>query len=240
MKKRKFRYNGAQIRAIVLDVDDTLVKTQEVFEICCETLAANHGKDPQRVRSYLSDIKHGKQKPVMPLESMMHHVYPEIGLEEAARWVSIYQTIALSHTYVPIHDALRFLDACMNQVHLGFCSNELTEIAVHRLKTAKLNPNHYFPAFTRRGLSIQNGKTVGFKKPEREALQYFVEKFNIEPHELLMIGDMKTDYEVAKNAGTHGAIVLSNIFSRKMMEEITGNQQHVFDSLTHLLEYLSV
>lgn len=240
MKKRKFHYHGKHIRAIVLDVDDTLVKTQEIFEICCETLAADHGKDPQRVRSYMSDIKHDKQKPIMPLESMMQHIYPEISLQEAARWASIYQTIARSHTYAPINDARTFLDACINQVHLGFCSNEFTEIAVHRLESANLNPNHYFPAFTRRGLSIQNGKTVGFKKPEREALQYFVEKFNIEPHELLMIGDMKSDYEVAKNAGTHGAIVLSNIFSRKKMEETTGNQHHVFDSLTHLLEYLSV
>lgn len=235
-----FTYNGKNIRAIVLDVDDTLVQTQAVFEICCETLAADHGQDPDRVRDYMADIKVGKVKPVMPLESMMCHLYPEIDIEEASRWVAVYQKIALSHTYTAIPDAHHFLEESFNRVHLGFCSNELTEIAVHRLKTAKLNPNRYFPASARKGLTIQQGKTVGIKKPDRAALDCFMEIFNVEPQELLMVGDMKTDYEVAQNAGTHGAIILSNEFSREMMEGITGNPHHVFDSLTDLLRHLSV
>lgn len=239
MKKKPFYYHGNPIRAIVLDVDDTLVKTQEVFEVCCETVATDHGHDPGRIQDYMRHIKRGTKKIVMPLESMMQTIYPEIDAAEAARWVAVYQTIALSHAYQPIPDALPFLEESFGRVHLGFCSNELTVIAVHRLESANLNPTRYFPASTRRGMHIQNGKTTGIKKPDRAALDYFVSTFNVEPHELLMIGDMKTDYVVAQNAGTHGAIVLSNNFSREMMEEITGNPTHVFNSLGDLLRHLS-
>lgn len=237
---RPLRYNDENIRAIVLDIDDTLVETQPIFEICCETLAADHGYDPVRVQEYMADIKVDKRKPVMPLESMVRHLYPEIDIEEAVRWVSVYQKIALTHNYPAIPDALTFLEACMNRAHLGFCTNELTTIAIHRLQTAKLNPNRYFPASTRKGLEMQNGKTVGIKKPNPEVLRYFHNSFNVEPHELLMVGDMQTDYEVAKNAGSHGAIILSNQFSREMMERFTGNPHHVFESLTDLFRHLSV
>lgn len=235
-----FKYCGHKIRAIVLDVDDTLVATQPVFEVCCETVAADHGYDPARIQEYMREIKIGRKKIIMPLETMMETLYPEINSEESARWVTVYQKIAATHLYDPIADAHDFLEQCFPRVHLGFCSNEQTTIAVHRLQSAKLNPNRYFPASTRRGLEWRQGKTVGIKKPDRAALDYFVHHFNIEPHELLMVGDMKTDYDVAQNAGTHGAIILSNDFSREMMEEITGNPHHVFESLTDLFRHLSV
>ena len=237
MIKKPFHYHGNSIEAIVLDVDDTIVITQPIFEVSCETLVITHGYDPQPLQSYIAAVKKGEQKIISPMEKAWKWLYPELTEKEAGRWVEIYQQIAKTHFYKPITDAEHFLNRCLNNVKLGFCTNELLEIAIHRLATAGINPDVYFPEHHQKGFVIINGKCIGHKKPDPKALQYFIELWNIKPEELLMIGDMKTDFEVAQNIGAHGAIILSNSYTRQTMEHHV-NGKYIFDSLTDLLMHL--
>lgn len=83
---------------------------------------------------------------------------------------------------------------------------------------------------------IVTGDDVVNHKPSPEGIIKFLETFNLNPNEVLMIGDAPSDILAAREAGVHIASVVWDSYSADKVRQM--NKDTVFETVDELRKYL--
>ena len=83
---------------------------------------------------------------------------------------------------------------------------------------------------------IITGDDVKEHKPSPEGILKFIEKFNLLPEKVLMIGDSPSDIKASRAAGVEVASVLWDSYSKDKVLELKSD--YLFHTVSELREFL--
>lgn len=131
----------------------------------------------------------------------------------------------MADLYPGIEDILSNLKK--KRILLSIYTGKGRKAAVITLK--KLNIHDYFDI-------IITGDDVVNHKPSGEGITTFIEKFNLETDQVLMIGDAPADVKAARAAGVKIASVLWDSYSKEKVLQL--NSDFIFHSVEELKNFL--
>lgn len=182
--------NFQKVKAVIFDLDGTLLDTLADIGTGLNTALCRFGFDTHSIVSYRQRIGHG-------IKNAVRASVPETATEEQYKevldfYLSYYPEHCTEKTdYFP--GTLEFLDALTAKgMKLAVISNK-TETTAQKVMA------HYFPGYT---WEFVWGRTEGRPlKPAREAGVLACEALELQPEEILYIGDGDTDMEFASKMG---------------------------------------
>ncbi len=84
---------------------------------------------------------------------------------------------------------------------------------------------------------LVSGDDVKEHKPSPEGIKQFAHKFNLDPHDILMIGDAPADIIAAKTAGAKSASVLWDSYAADIAKRLKAN--YYFNSVIELENFIN-
>lgn len=207
-------------KGYIFDIDGTLASTNElIFK------SFNH-----ITQKYLSRLYTDKEIISLfgpPEDVILKQLFTE-NLEEASRdYYTFYQE---NHkNYTSIFSGMDYIISSIKESErtLGIFTGKgrrTSEITLREL--ALLN---YFDL-------IVTGDDVKNHKPHPEGIINFLEKFNFNPPEVLMIGDSPSDISAAKEAGVYSAALLWDCYAKDEIRKF--NADYYFDTLNEFEEFI--
>ena len=178
------------LKAVVFDCDGVLFDTALANRKFYDAILDTHHKSPLTDEQFINVH-------MMTVKGAVEYLFPEVDDPKI-----IYETIksigyARFNSYMQMEDGLvELLDALKEN---GF----IRGIATNRTNTMEqvlddFNLAHCFD------LVMTAGK-VKRPKPDPEQLVKIMDHFELDPHEILFVGDSSFDEQAARNAGTHFA-----------------------------------
>jgi phosphoglycolate phosphatase len=182
------------IKAVVVDLDGTLLDTAEDLADSAMATAADLGLPPVDVEAVKTYIGNGVPRLVKRVLTRDMDAEPDASLFERAmplfdrhysEWVS-----RKSHPFPGVVEGLRAFKAM--GLHVACITNKAERFTVPLLQATGL-----FPFFE----LVLSGDTLPEKKPSPLPLLHACQYFGVEPDELLLIGDSLNDSQAARAAG---------------------------------------
>lgn len=183
-----------RIKAIVIDLDGTLLDTAPDLAHAAELMMAELGRpcpSQDTIRSYIGN---GVSRLVKRVLTGQMDAEPEAGLFELA--LPVYQkhygrhVADQSRPFFGVVEGLQALKAA--GFRLACITNKSAQFTHPLLKATGLSD--FFEL-------ILSGDALPRRKPDPLPLQHACETFGIQPHELLLIGDSLNDTQAARAAG---------------------------------------
>jgi 2-phosphoglycolate phosphatase len=181
-----------KLRAVIFDLDGTLVDTADEFIPVVQTLRAEHGReamDPQRIRASVSN---GARALVSLGLDLQEH---EPGFEsKRLRLLELYAEVlgTLATPYPGITSLLGQLHE--RGIAWGISTNKPRAFTAPLLERLAIQPP---PG------SVVCPEDVGNRKPHPESLYRNCLDLNCAPHEAIYIGDHARDIEAGRRAGMY-------------------------------------
>lgn len=184
------------IKAVVIDLDGTLLDTAPDLADAAVAMAADLGLPPIDLAEIKTYIGNGVSRLVKRVLTRDMHADPTPELfaralpvyeKHYAAWVS-----RKSRPFPGVVEGLEALKA--SGVHLACITNKAERFTLPLLKDTGLFD--YFEL-------ILSGDTLPEKKPSPLPLLHACAVFDCEPNELLLIGDSLNDTQAARAAGSH-------------------------------------
>lgn len=214
------------IRAVIFDLDGTLIHSTPDMHAALARLLEEEGKCPLDLATITSFVGNG-------LPKLVERVIVAAGLDIARHDEISERALALYNEENGRRTAAYpGVEACLSAladagITMGICTNKPEAPARHIL--AHLGLDHHFPA-------IVGGDTLSVRKPDPAPLRHMMELLQVDPVRTLYVGDSETDAETATNACLRFALYTHGY--RKTPIEAFGNVlafDH-FDRLsTHIL-----
>lgn len=196
------------IKAVLFDLDGTLVDTMEAFHLMVNSLLKSFNK-PER--SFSENVKLvGK-----PSKTIVETIVNETGLDVSLEEFSGIMFREWVYTYMPKHgklypDSLNVLRALRERGYLlGVVSNTSREELPHYLNGFKIGS--FF------SVAVSSGD-VENPKPSPEPVLKAVGKLNLKSREAVMVGDRPEDIEAGKAGGTYAIAVSRSVRPRSELE----------------------
>jgi HAD superfamily hydrolase (TIGR01549 family) len=206
---------------IIFDVDGTLTSTNQlIFDTFNHVAKIYLGKEfsEEEIISYF-----GPTEDVI-LKEMMGEKYPEVRKEYFDFYRKNHKRLA--GIYPGIEDILKKIKSTEIPISIytgkGKDSTEITlkEIGVY----------NYFDM-------IVTGDDVLNHKPSAEGILKFVNKFNLNPSRVLMIGDAVSDIKASKDAGVNIASVLWDSYGKEKVLQMESD--YIFHTVEELDKFIS-
>ena len=217
------------IKAIFFDVDDTLLNFNASANYAYKKmLEEHHIPYYPNVEAYYHEVNkqlwqildHGKITRDELLVKRFKIVFKEY---DAQKLNQSFLTYLSDSAYVN-PNTIETLSTLYKKYPLYAASNSQYDLQLKRLKLA--NISKYFT-------DIYCSSSIGFTKPDIRFYQKCIEKTNIDPSEILMVGDnIITDIEGAKKAGLQTCLYDPN----KLDHDLT-YCDHVIYDLIELIKY---
>lgn len=190
------------IRAVLFDVDGTLLNTFDFIYGAFEYAFGQHGIPPL-TRQEISHLMGG---PLEEVYSVMAPGYDNKILAEAHR------TFQSEH----LHLASLFPGTIEVLENLKKRGIKIAAITTRSIRTSvrsleETGIAHYFDL-------IISGEDVQFLKPHPEPLLKALEAFSVNPQEAIMVGDTRADIEAGKNAGVKTVAALYGFGGERLRE----------------------
>lgn len=215
------------LRAFAFDLDGTLADSIPDLTAAANHMRAQLGMEPlnaDRIRSHVGD----------GIASLVHRALtddhdgqaPEELWETGYRlFIQHYREHLSEQTalYPGVKTGLQLLRTL--QLPLAVITNKSERLTIPLLQ--KLGISDEFSL-------ILGGDSLTEKKPSGLPLIHASERFNIEPHELGMVGDSTNDVLAARAAGAYAIVV-----SYGYQEPATLGADLIIDDITHLYDMLS-
>lgn len=225
---RQYERTGVlrHIRALVCDLDDTLVNTSKIIRECFRYAADQSGLDPvtdeDRVRIgggiSLLDIFRKKHphlahddRLIMGLQDHFRKRQGEIHDELVEGYAGLKDTLAYLHG-----SGLRF---GIVTTRASYVQDTIREVGIAPYVSAVVEGGH-----------------VVCQKPDPEGVHLCLRQMGLEPSEAAMLGDTKADIDAGKNAGLHSTIAVS--YGIGGTDSGALGADHVIDSLPELVRLL--
>ncbi len=181
--------NGKAVKAIIFDMDGTLVSTQPLITFCVRSTSKKYLK--RKLSSNDPLWKFGP--PARNIIAAFAHRLPTVPIGDAVKdYHSCYRDNLLDKaTLLPeIPQLLRCLRHSGR--HLSIVTSEERPLVEHCLNA--FNLNDYFDV-------IVAGNDVVNPKPDPEGILLALKRMNVSARESIMIGDSATDILAGKRAG---------------------------------------
>jgi 2-phosphoglycolate phosphatase len=180
------------LRAVIFDLDGTLVDTADEFIPVVQQLRAEHGRDamdPNRIRA---SVSHGARALVSLALDMLES---EPGFEnKRLRLLELYSQVlgTMASPYPGIESLLGRL--CERNITWGICTNKPRAYTEPLLEKLNIQPS---PG------SVVCPDDVTNRKPHPESLYRNCHDLSCAPHEAIYIGDHLRDIEAGRRAGMY-------------------------------------
>jgi phosphoglycolate phosphatase len=185
-----------QIKAVVIDLDGTLLDTAMDLASAANKMLTELGKPALPVATIQSFIGKGIQRLVK--RSLTNSLDEEPDPELFNKALPIYQRNYHENLYThtrPFPEVVEGLDTLKkNGFKLACITNKAEAFTLPLLRA--MNLLHYFEM-------VLSGDTLPKKKPDPLPLLHACNHFQIKPYELLLIGDSLNDAMAARAAGCH-------------------------------------
>jgi phosphoglycolate phosphatase len=184
------------IRAVVIDLDGTLLHTVPDLALAANRMLADLGMPPVAEQTVASYVGNGVGKLVERVLTGAMHGGLDPALLARARHVFEQRYGEVFSLYSrPFPGVVEGLEAFRRAGYrLGCITNKIAKYTEPLLKHTGLH--EYFEL-------ILSGDTLPRMKPDPMPLLHACETFGIEPDEMLLIGDSKNDAQAARAAGCH-------------------------------------
>ena len=182
----------AQLKAVIFDLDGTLVDTADEFVPVVQALRAEHGRDamdPQRIRASVSN----GARALVSLGLDLSEEAPEFE-SKRLRLLEMYSEVlgTLAKPYPGITGLL--LDLQNRGIAWGISTNKPRVYTEPLLQCLDLQPA---PG------SVVCPEDVTDRKPHPESLYRNCRELNCAPHEAIYVGDHLRDIEAGRRAGMY-------------------------------------
>ncbi|SDW35708.1 phosphoglycolate phosphatase [Nitrosomonas communis] len=185
-----------QIKAVVIDLDGTLLDTAMDLASAANKMLTELGKPELPVATIQSFIGKGIQRLVK--RSLTNSLDEEPDPELFNKALPIYQRNYHENLYThtrPFPEVVEGLDTLKKDgFKLACITNKAEAFTLPLLRATNLL--HYFEI-------VLSGDTLPKKKPDPLPLLHACQHFQIKPYELLLIGDSLNDAMAARAAGCH-------------------------------------
>ncbi|MBK8321359.1 MAG: phosphoglycolate phosphatase [Betaproteobacteria bacterium] len=190
--------NGATIRAVLFDLDGTILDTAPDLAACANAMLAEIGRAPlpeAQIRDYIG-------KGVQNLVARSLEAAGGAGPEAAAHALEVFERLYLAGLAVrtrPYPGVVEGMEALARAgIVMGCVTNKAARFTL--------------PLLERTGLMrfmgvVVSGDTVANKKPHPEPMLHAVAKLGVAPGEALMVGDSRNDVDSARAAGCAVVVV---------------------------------
>lgn len=212
------------MKAVIFDLDGTLVHSLPDIHAAVNTMLANEGSqalDMHTVQSFVGNGLPMLVERVMTRQSMDTAQFDRI----VADVLHIYETATadLSHLYPGVRDTLSSLQAA--GFRMGVCSNKPYGPAVHLLMEMKLDD--YFDV-------VIGGDSTDRRKPDALPLLETCKRLGAE--QVLYVGDSEIDADSAVNANVPFALFTQG-YRKRPVDQIPHQFSFAaFDQLTGIVE----
>lgn len=177
------------VRAIVFDLDGTLIDSKEDLILSVNATLVNLGRPAlpnEQIASYI-----GQGAPIL-----IRRALGEAATDEECRrglefFLAYYETHKMDHTalYPGVREGLEQLAG----FPLAILTNKPARITLRILQELKLA--NLFRA-------IYGGNSFSTKKPDPLGMKTILNELGVEPREAVLVGDSEIDVQTARNAGT--------------------------------------
>lgn len=193
----------SQIRAVLFDIDGTLLNTFDFIYGAFDYALRLHGIEPLP-RERISELMGG------PLEEVYATMAPGFDRTSLAEAHRVFQSenLALASLFP---DTLDVLEELKNRgLKLAAITTRSLRTSVRSLEITGIAK--YFDI-------IISAEDVSFHKPHPEPLLKALDVLNVKPEEAIMVGDTRADIMAGKNAGTKTVAALYG-FGGKQLKQL--------------------
>lgn len=214
------------IKAVIFDLDGTLLNTIEDIAYISNTVLENNGYDKLPEKNYNHYVGKGLDhllKKIMEASNMPKYLFDDIKLE----YYQIYNKNAHKNTkiYPGINELLTKLK--QKNISINVLSNKQ-----HQQTTEVIN--HFFDNDT---FDIVYGKQDNIKaKPDPTLARKLIKKLKLKTSEILYVGDTLTDMRLALNAGLTSVGVLWGF--RDEMELVNAKASYIVKEPLEILKLI--
>ncbi len=188
-----------KLSGIIFDIDGTLTSTNELI-----FATFNHVTKRYFNKTYSPDELTAL---FGPTEDQILYEWFKENYEQARKEYYVFYETMHDKLVKPIDGVVELLHLIQQkQIPLGVFTGKgrtSTEITLNKLEIKK-----YFDL-------IITGDDVINHKPAADGIQIFLDKFKLDPRQVLMIGDAPADVIAARSAGTNVASVLWDSFAKE-------------------------
>jgi phosphoglycolate phosphatase len=184
------------IKAVVIDLDGTLLHTAPDLAEASNRMLAELGMPPVSVEKVTSYVGNGVAQLIKRVLTGTMHDEPAPELYERARKIYDRHYGEVFHLYSrPFPGVLEGLDAFKKAGYrMGCITNKIAKYTEPVLQATGLRD--YFDL-------VLSGDTLPKMKPDPMPLLYACEQWKVRPDEMLLIGDSANDTQAARAAGCH-------------------------------------
>ena len=181
-----------RLRAVLFDLDGTLVDTADEFVPVVQTLRAEHGREPMAPERIRASVSNGARA-LVSLGLDMKEQDPEFE-RNRLRLLELYQRIigSLARPYPGINELLEELER--RGIAWGISTNKPRYLTEPLLEKLDIQPP---PG------SVVCPDDINDRKPHPETLYLNCRHLGCAPHEAIYVGDHKRDIEAGRRAGMY-------------------------------------
>jgi phosphoglycolate phosphatase-like HAD superfamily hydrolase len=193
------------IKGIVWDMDGTLFDSFSTFENIISDVVKDSGHEMPSRESILENY-HGS------LEEILQKILGIGSATELEKVIEIFTQKEAGYYNDDLESQL-FKDAVMLASHAG-------ELGIHQLVVTNRenknggtsSPKHIIAATTLAGYihEVNAGDEVDFRKPDSRSMGDWIERYNLSPDKVIVIGDQYVDAQLAINIGARAILVQRN------------------------------
>jgi phosphoglycolate phosphatase len=194
------------LAAVIFDLDGTLVDSAPDLAVAANALLAEHGRPPLATGEIAAMVGDGVAKLVE--RALAARQASAVPLAAAvARFMAFYERhpATLTRAYPGVPEGLRRL--CAVGLRLGLCTNKPERAT--RLIFDQLEFAEFFS-------TVVTGDSLRARKPDPAPIRLALTKLEIEPEEVVMVGDHVNDVLAADAAGVR-AIFARYGYGRAML-----------------------
>lgn len=180
-------------RAVIFDLDGTLVDTAPDLMLATNHVLATLGRRPITMAEVRVFVGHGARALIARGCEATGAAVPPRAVETLYQEFVIHYAQNIAKGSVAYPGLSAFLDRCRaERVHLGICTNKLESLSIKLLEALGLR--HYFGA-------IVGPDTIGVAKPDPKPFHETVARLGLRDARAVMVGDSETDILTARAAG---------------------------------------
>ena len=192
-------------KAVLFDLDGTLLDSSRAITDAVENVLKSRGLGCNR-----ADVA---EMIGMPLENIFAVLAPNLSTEEVWQLVLEYREYYMAHhlEYTSIHPSTRMLLTKLKArgYKLGIITGKYREPVIDALDHFGIS--EFFDA-------VVTGYEVKNHKPAPDIVLEAAKRLGVSPKECVVVGDSPLDVEAGKRAGSLTIAVLSDLYSRRQLE----------------------